>query len=145
MNRNVEWLLCVCLCWVLLGCAKEPERVIVLVDNISAHVELANTEETRQKGLMHRQSLGKDEGLLIAFPEPQPIALWMLNTPLPLDVGFFDAQGRLFQIISMVPDGGKTTHYSIQPGQYALEMNQGWFNRHGIKVGARLTGQALQL
>ncbi len=124
---------------MVAGCQDESRRVVVLVDNISAHVVLAATEATRQQGLMHRQRLGKDEGMLLAFPQSQEISLWMLNTPLPLDVGFFDEKGRLFQVISMLPDGGKRIHKSRQPGRYALEMNRGWFARHGLKLGAKLS------
>jgi len=124
---------------MVMGCQDESRKVVVLVNNISAHVEFAATETTRQQGLMHRKHLGKDEGMLMAFPQSQEISLWMLNTPLPLDVGFFDAKGRLFQVITMLPDGGKQIHKSRQPGRYALEMNQGWFARHGLKLGAKLS------
>ena len=130
---------------LLMSCSEQVSRIAVQVDSITAHVELADTEETRSRGLMYREKLGRDEGMLIAYSKPQPISLWMLNTPLPLDVGFFDANGRLFQITQMMPDGGKTTHHSIQPGQYALEMNQGWFERHGIKIGAKLKSSELAL
>jgi len=133
----------VCVLGWVVGCSEKPVKIVVQVDNINAHVELVDTEETRRQGLMHREHLDKDEGLLIAFSQSQTISLWMLNTPLPLDVGFFDEQGRLFQIEHMEPDGGKTIHSSVAPGRYALEMNKGWFNRHGIKVGAQLRSESL--
>ncbi len=141
----IRGLSILCLLIFVAGCDQKPEKTVVRVDNVNAYVEFAATASARQQGLMHRERLAKDEGMLLAFARPQVISLWMLNTPLPLDVGFFDEDGRLFQVVSMVPDGGKKIYKSLQPGRYALEMNLGWFSRHGLKVGAMLRGEALNL
>jgi uncharacterized protein len=76
--------------------------------------------------------------LLLVFPEQKIIRLWMLNTSLPLDAGFFDRDGVLVGTVYMKPDGGKRIHRSPAPAVYALEMNRGWFERNGIRPGARL-------
>jgi uncharacterized membrane protein (UPF0127 family) len=89
-------------------------------------------------GLMQRQDLGRDEGMLLVFPAPRVQQIWMLNTPIPLDAGFFDADGVLLNTVSMSPDGGRTIHESTGPAIYALEMNIGWFERNGLSPGARL-------
>lgn len=122
---------------LLAGCL-EPRRVTVQVSNINAQVEVAATPKERQRGLMHRAALGKDEGLLMVFPLPQEVSLWMLNTPIPLDVGFFDDQGVLRAVVSMEPDGGKQLHHSPPDTRYALEMNRGWFARYALAPGVRL-------
>ncbi|WP_275096345.1 DUF192 domain-containing protein [Sedimenticola hydrogenitrophicus] len=122
---------------LLTGCL-ESRQVSLLVDNINARVEVAASPKARQRGLMYRESMGKDEGLLMIFPEPQEVSLWMLNTRIPLDVGFFDDQGVLRAVVSMQPDGGKQLYHSPPDTRYALEMNRGWFARYALAPGARL-------
>ena len=82
--------------------------------------------------------LEEDHGMLLVFPREKELKIWMLNTPLPLDVGFFDRHGVLINSLSMEPDGGAVVHHSDAPALFALEMNQGWFKRNGIGKGARL-------
>ncbi|HHH39420.1 MAG TPA: DUF192 domain-containing protein [Sedimenticola sp.] len=101
-------------------------------------MELAATPEARRNGLMHRQALPPDQGMLLAYPRERVLKMWMLNTFIPLDVGFFDSGGRLVNRLSMEPDGGRRIYASAAPARYALEMNRGWFDRHRIAPGARL-------
>jgi len=122
---------------LLAGC-NESELVEIRVNGVSAWVEIADTDERRRTGLMRRQNLGRDEGMLLVFPMPRIQQIWMLNTPMPLDVGFFDADGVLLNSVSMSPDGGRTIHESTGPAVYALEMNIGWFERNGISPRAQL-------
>ncbi len=130
--------------WLLTACQPMP-KVTIAVGHVNVLVEVATTEEQRQRGLMYRHRLGLDEGLLMVFPEPQEVSLWMLNTWIPLDVGFFDRQGRLLTVLSMQPDGGQTLHHSPPDTRYALEMNQGWFSRYRLEPGAFLDVEGLQL
>ncbi len=124
----------------LSGCEPAPvgELVSARVDDVSVRIVIAKDAEDRRQGLMGRQSLGQDEGMLLVFPQEKIIRLWMLNTSLPLDAGFFDQDGVMVGSVSMKPDGGKQIHQSPVPAVYALEMNRGWFERNGIRVGARL-------
>ena len=122
----------------LCGGAAAEERLQVHVGNVPAQVELARTPEARSRGLMHREGLGTDAGMLFVMPETRVIRLWMRNTLIPLDVGFFDAEGRLIEFLSMEPDGGRRIHRSSEPALYALEMNRGWFESRGLEPGARL-------
>ena len=132
-----KWLCLLAILALLAGC-NESELVEIWVDGVSAWVEIADTDERRRTGLMQRRKLGPDEGMLLVFPTPRVQQIWMLNTPIPLDVGFFDAEGVLLNSVSMPPDGGRTIHKSTGPAVYALEMNIGWFERKGINTGARL-------
>ena len=123
--------------FLLSGCDGR-ERIAIEVGQVRAMVELADTPEERRRGLMGRSELGEDEGMLMVYPSPAILDIWMLNTGIPLDVGFFDARGRLVNTVSMWPDGGKQIHTSLRPSVYALEMNMGWFDRHGLKPGVEL-------
>lgn len=123
--------------WLLAACDYH-QRIKIGVGQARAMVELANTLEQRRQGLMGRTELGPDQGMLLVFPTPDVLRIWMLNTPIPLDVGFFDADGRLINSVSMWPDGGRRIHASQGPALYALEMNLGWFARQGISAGDQL-------
>ncbi|MFN2348674.1 MAG: DUF192 domain-containing protein [Thioalkalivibrio sp.] len=101
--------------------------------------ELADSESTRQLGLMYRESLPKDHGMLFVWPEPARYAMWMHNTPLPLSVAFIDADGRIVNIARMEPHTTKI-HEASEDVIYALEMKQGWFQRRGIGAGDRVSG-----
>ncbi len=101
--------------------------------------ELANTPETRRKGLMFRTRLAPSSGMIFIFPDERPISMWMKNTPIPLSVAFIDSSGRIINIEKMQPDS-EHTHSSRGSAKYALEMNQGWFKKHGIESGARVSG-----
>jgi len=121
------------------GCRPdEPQRLAIRIAGVPARVEIAADPQSRGQGLMERAELGPDEGMLLVFPRERPIRLWMLNTHIPLDAGFFDGQGVLVGKAAMRPDGGKEIHSSPRPARYALEMNLGWFERHGIAPGSRL-------
>ena len=125
---------------LLLMACSEVERVGINVDSIGARVELAYTPEGRRLGLMGRQQLGTNEGMLFVFPQEKVLEMWMLNVQIPLDVGFFDRNGRLLGWHSMGVDGGTAIYASFAPALYALEMNQGWFERHGVKTDDRVEG-----
>jgi len=123
---------------LLLSACDRRQQIRIEVGQASAMVELASTPEQRRQGLMGRTELGPDQGMLLVFPSPDVLNIWMLNTPLPLDVGFFDAGGRLVNTVSMWPDGGMQIHASQAPALYALEMNLGWFAGQGVKPGDQL-------
>jgi len=136
MSVRVCLLLLVVL-WPLSAC-NEKERIAIEVGQVRAMVELASNPEARRQGLMGRTRLGQNQGMLMVYPSPEILDIWMLNTNIPLDVGFFDVQGRLINTVSMWPDGGRQIHSSRLPSLYALEMNMGWFERYGLKPGVKL-------
>ncbi len=112
--------------------------VTARVDDVVIRVAIADDEDSRQQGLMGCKGLKPDEGMLLVYPSQKILKLWMLNMHLPLDAGFFDKDGVLIWVVSMEPDGGKKIHTSPRPALYALEMNRGWFERNGIRQGAKL-------
>lgn len=104
------------------------------VGNISIKMQICDELEDRKKGLMFRHSMPKDEGMLFIHDTPVEASYYMKNTYIPLTIAFADEDGVIFQMEDMSP-GDLTSKVSIQPALYALEMNQGWFDRNGIVIG----------
>jgi len=116
-------------------------RMQVTVGPATFQVEMAQTPQERQQGLMHRRELPRDQGMLFVQP-PGPAAFWMKNTYIPLDLLYFDADGRLLQIEAAVQPCVTPT-CPIYPSatatvRYILEINAGEAARRGIQVGDRL-------
>lgn len=110
--------------------------------NISGHTflaEVAHTHAARSQGLMFRQSMGENNGMLFVFLVPGHHSMWMMNTDIPLSVAFLDEKGTILNIADMMPRT-TTAHRSAGPSKYAVEMNLGWFAARNIKPGARVIG-----
>src|SRR5262245_14923073 len=105
--------------------------------NISA--EVARTDAQRAIGLMHRSEMPQHEGMLFVFEQSSVQCFWMKNTLLPLSIAFLADDGTVVNIADMQPKS-LDSHCSDKPVRYALEMNQGWFAKRGIKPGFRLSG-----
>lgn len=122
---------------------KEPVTILpaisLKVGTQTVHAELAINDETRQKGMMFREKMGKNEGMLFVFPEIAYHAMWMRNTPLPLSVAFVDQAGKIVSIHEMQPFTD-TTHQAAGPARYALEMSAEWFAKNQVKVGDTIKG-----
>lgn len=101
-------------------------------------VEVADTDELRGQGLMGRTKLKDDEGMIFIFENAEPRAFWMKNTLIPLSIGYFDNNGKLFQVTDMEPaspmDLSPKVYPSTRPAKYALEEPKGWFGRKKILV-----------
>lgn len=102
-------------------------------------VEVAATQGQRAQGLMNRVSMPESHGMLFVYPSPAYFCMWMKNTKIPLSVAFIDAQGRVVNIADMAPQT-ETNHCTAQNATYALEVNQGWFVRHGVSTGTQILG-----
>ncbi|NJM32001.1 MAG: DUF192 domain-containing protein [Limnobacter sp.] len=100
-------------------------------------VEVANTPQARNQGLMFRTSLPDNQGMLFKFDQAGEHCMWMQNTLIDLDVAFFNAQGRLINIEAMQA-GTVQIHCAKSPALYALEMNRGWFDANHVKSGTQL-------
>ena len=99
-------------------------------------IELASTEGERARGLMFRRAMQPDHGMLFDFHRPQPVAFWMKNTPLPLDMLFIDGKGTVLQIAADTEPYSETPIPSQQPIRAVLEVNAGVAKRLGIAPGA---------
>ena len=104
-------------------------------------VEIADTLNARNRGLMHRKSLPKNQGMLFVFPTEEHLSFWMKNTHIPLSIGFFNSKKELLEVQEMKPESvlvlDLVTYKSSRPAQYALEMNKGWFSKNKIKLGTK--------
>lgn len=101
-------------------------------------VEVAATFRERQQGLMLRQELAEDAGMLFLFPRDGQVGFWMKDTYLPLDIAYISAAGEVLEVRQATPLD-ETVLAPAQPYRYVLEVNQGWFERHGLGVGAKVT------
>ena len=114
--------------------------------NAGMHIvkaEVAQTPDQRGVGLMHRKTMPANDGMLFVFEQPAPQCFWMKNTLLPLSIAFLADDGTVTSIADMAP-GSLDSHCSSQPVRYALEMNQGWFAKRGIKPGSKLGGKPFE-
>jgi uncharacterized membrane protein (UPF0127 family) len=101
--------------------------------------ELADTFADRMRGLMHRDRLAQNSGMLFVFDAPEVQCMWMKNTRIPLSVAFLDETATIINIEDMQPQT-ENSHCSKRPARYALEMERGWFAARGIQPGAKLRG-----
>lgn len=101
--------------------------------------EVAFNQPMRMQGLMQRQGMAANHGMLFVFPQRARHCMWMKNTLLPLSVAFLDDEGRILNIEEMEPQT-ENNHCAAQPARFALEMNRGWFAARGLAPGARIAG-----
>lgn len=101
--------------------------------------EVAIAPEERATGLMFRTEMATNAGMLFGFEQPALHCFWMSNTPLPLSIAFLADDGTVVNIADMKPRATES-HCAARPVRYALEMNQGWFAKRGIKPGTKLQG-----
>ncbi|WP_442785014.1 DUF192 domain-containing protein [Actimicrobium sp. GrIS 1.19] len=101
--------------------------------------EVAATEAEREQGLMFREKMGPNEGMIFLFGAPAGVCMWMKNTLLPLSVAFLDDNGKIVNIEDMKPQT-TDSHCALKPIRYALEMNLGWFKQKNIKPGMVIDG-----
>ena len=103
------------------------------------HAEVADTVAARMQGLMYRSSLAPNSGMLFVYEQPAMECMWMKNTLVPLSVAFMDDKGTIINVARMQPQT-EDSHCTERPASYALEMEQGWFTRNGIRPGAVMLG-----
>lgn len=117
------------------------EKAKITIGKIKIQVELAKSKLQRRYGLMFREKLLKNEGMLFEFENPEVLNFWMKNTLIPLSIGYFDSNKKLFKILDMEPaspmDNFPEVYSSEKPAKFALEMKKGWFEENKIKVGEK--------
>lgn len=109
----------------------------IRIGGVEVTAEIADNQELRAEGLMHRDSLPPNHGMLFVYGTAEVRSFWMRNTRLPLDIAFIDASGVIINIEQMEPQSDQN-YYSQGPMMYALEMDQGWFEANGVGPGDRL-------
>lgn len=118
----------------------EPQRlreVTIEVKGKRVTVEVAETPEQKAKGLMFRDSLPEDHGMLFIYSEEAMMKYYMLHVRFPISIAFISREGAIEQIEKMQPRE-EMPIYSRKPVMYVLEMSQDWFDRHGVVVGDKI-------
>ena len=115
------------------------------VGSASVTAEIADTPDKSARGLMFRHKLADGDGMLFIFPAEDARSFWMKNTFIDLSIGFFGANQKLVDIQDMTAvksemEASPPTYQSAAPAKYALEVPKGWFQKHKVKIGDRLTG-----
>jgi uncharacterized protein len=106
-------------------------------------VEIADTHDTQEYGLMCRTTLEPDAGMLFAFPDATKGPFWMKDTLIPLSIAFIDSSWHIVSIMDMKVEPDPANPLAVyappRPYRYALEVNQGFFAQHGIDAGAQVS------
>ena len=110
----------------------------IMVGDQPMLVEVASDGGQRAQGLMYRDSLPAQEGMLFIYPKEQELSFWMKNTRIALSIAFARGDGTIIRIADMRPMS-KISTKSEGRALYALETNKGWFEEHGVEVGDKLT------
>lgn len=126
-----------------LPAAAQPQPTLPRVEmQAGIHLiraEVASENQTRMRGLMFRERLGPNEGMLFVFEDKGQQCFWMRNTLIPLSIAFIEDDGSIVNIADMKPRSDDS-HCSAKPIRFALEMEQGWFARRGLKAGTKMSG-----
>lgn len=113
----------------------------ITLDGKTIPVELAETPEQHERGLMFRKSMPENEGMLFVFSNEEVRYFWMKNTFIDLSIGYFDKEKTLIDIQEMksasMMETRPPSYPSAKPAKYALEMNKGWFAKNKVKLGQK--------
>jgi uncharacterized membrane protein (UPF0127 family) len=115
------------------------QRIMLTAGFHQIDTQLAMTPEQHAIGLMYRTEMPQHEGMLFVFPQPSRQCFWMKNTLIPLTAAFVADDGTIVNLEDMKPQT-TDSHCSYKPVRYVLEVNQGWFNKVGLKAGYKLGG-----
>jgi len=113
------------------------------------NVHIANTPKERQRGLMFREELGENEGMLFVYEEEDYRSFWMKNTLIPLDIIFLNAEKEVINVETARPepnvsDSNLMTYGSERPAKYVLEVNAGFAEDFSVSEGAKFSWKDLR-
>ncbi len=123
--------------WLLAACAHTLPTATIDVAGTPMVVEVAATYADREKGLMDRDKLDSDKGMLFVYPSESPREFWMKDTRIPLSIAYADRDGVVVHTADMKAWSTDRVP-SLYPAQYALEVNQGWLAAHHVDKGSKL-------
>ncbi|MFC1657863.1 DUF192 domain-containing protein [Candidatus Omnitrophota bacterium] len=139
MKRNYTILALILIISIVFSyrAGSNTRQAIAKIHNKIYRFELAETTEERSKGLMHREQLDDDGGMLFIFNKSDYLTFYMKNTFIPLEVAFIDENFTIVDFRALKPLD-LTYITSRAKALYALEVNKGFFERVGLGVGDRL-------
>lgn len=118
---------------IFFNISAESKNFIFLEKYLS-QIEIVSDPQDRKTGLMNRESLPDDSGMIFVWDRNKVQCMWMKNTSIPLSVAYIEDTGEIIDIYDMVPLSRKSV-CSRKPALYALEVNQGWFEKNELYVG----------
>ena len=136
----MRFLLCLLILTVFTACASGGPSVELGGKTFS--VEIADTSEKQALGLMFRDSMPADAGMIFLFPNEAPRSFWMKNCRIPLDIMYFDKDMKMVSISANTPPCRveRCPNYpSTGPAMYVLELNAGVASELGVGPGDLLT------
>jgi len=139
----VTWI-AIALMPAFAACDSTPQVTIVSADNSKravVKVEIAETPDARELGLMYRNHLDENAGMLFVFPSPSAAQFWMKNTVIPLDMLFADSRGKVLGIVANAQPYSEALLGGFGGTLYVLEVNGGYAAKHHVAVGDRLEFQ----
>jgi len=138
LSMAVAALLSVAAVPTFAGCTADKVQLRGDWGQTSFTVEIADTEAERARGLMFRETLPRGAGMLFVYERPQPVAFWMKNTLIPLDLIFLDRQGRVTRVHEHAVPGDLTPIHGGNEVFAVLEINAGLARRYGVAVGSQM-------
>ncbi|HUO04913.1 MAG TPA: DUF192 domain-containing protein [Candidatus Binataceae bacterium] len=141
MNHRHLMLVFGVLASLIAACSHAPSISIITPDGkqlATVQVEIANTPQQRELGLMYRKQLDQDAGMIFIFKSPKQQAFWMHNTEIPLDMIFAGENRRILGIVANAEPHTDTPRSVDGESLYVLEVNGGYAARHNIQAGDRL-------
>jgi len=120
---------------------KEGEVTFISANNTfitKIDVEIADNVDRRTLGLMYRERLGRNEGMLFIFRSDEMLSFWMKNTKISLDMIFVNSGHQIVTIHKNTIPGSEHGNESTEPGKYVIEVNAGFTDQHGIRVGDKI-------
>lgn len=146
MRHVVRAVLCLIIL-VLSACSPDAQtgafglRTVDLnVGGTHLKVEVADTPQSLSNGLMYRSALPDEQGMIFILGPAEQASFWMKNTKIPLSIGFIDGNSILKEVHDMQPFDERTTRSATSDICYAVEVNQGWFQKHHVDPGVKVTG-----
>ena len=144
---HTRWLIAQLLALMVLPpCFVQAEDALIpiqLPGGVTIQAEVADTAKKRAQGLMYREHLAKDRGMLFTFDQAQPWTFWMKNTKIPLDIIWMNEKKQIIHIARNVPictraDDGCPQYQPNDPAMYVLELGGGEADRLKLERGSRL-------
>ena len=115
----------------------------ITIEDVPLQVQLAISPGEQQKGLMYRDTLMENGGMVFSYKKPQQMSFWMANTRIPLDIGIFNGEGLLLEIHRLVPFDTRAVKSRSRTAQFAIETNPGWYAANGLFPGSKIHMQSL--